>query len=450
MSTPTKNDINHRLTFQVLPSSILFAIGVSAMLLVTPLHAVKVGPQARPAKPTMVDVEEQPKFLKTRMHIPSLRLAIPVLDPGIPISTEEQQKEGIWPELRQAEAVLAASKLKEWVHRFNQFDEIVISADSSISADLYLLGRIEKSDGETMELAYQIVDARGKNWTTERNKSHRVEPGWHERFGRTEKDPFDELYYEIAEDLYEELKDRGKSHVNQMEYNERQGVKSARMSELEQITTVRKLAFAGYISPSKYGDFLTISDGRYKIVNAPSEESQDWVRMKSIMRRDKEFIGVIDSYYEGYVDQLAKDYKQWQHDSFPVAREVRIAKRNRNLKSIAGAALLIASAAALKDGAAAEGDGSAELGVQVGAAASGALLLGAFRDNQLRKQASEEINELGKSMHNSIRPTRIDLDGKVVTLTGTVHEQYQEWSSLLLDLYNSVENDPDAVQILAE
>lgn len=450
MSTPTKNNTKHRSIFQILTSSILVIFGVSAMLVVTPVQAVKVGPQARPAKQNMVDVQEQPKFLKTRMHIPSLRLAIPVLDPGIPISTEEQEKEGIWPELRQAEAVLIATKLKEWVHRFNQFDEIVISADSSVSADLYLLGRIEKSDGETMELAYQIVDARGKNWTSERNKSHRVELGWHERYGNTEKDPFDELYYEIAEDLYEELKDRGKSHVKQKEFNQRQGTNSARLSELEQITTVRKLAFASYISSSNYGDFLTISEGRYRIVKAPSEESQDWARMESIMHRDKEFIGVIDSYYEGYVDQLAKDYKQWQHASFPIAREVRIAKRNRNFKALTGAALLIASAAALKDGAAADGDGSAELGVQVGAAASSALLLGAFRDNHLRKEATEEINELGKSMHNSIRPTRINLDGKVVTLTGTVQEQYQEWSSLLLDLYKSAEDDPDAVQIIEE
>ena len=450
MSMPIRNkSVQQALQrMKILLGSIWLSLGIIAMSVTLPAHAVKVGPQAKPIKPTMVDVEEHSKFLKTRMHIPALRLAIPVFDPGIPISTQRQQEEGVWPELRQAEAVFVASKLKEWIHRFNQFDEIVISADTSVSADLYLIGRIEKSDGETMELAYQIIDARGKYWTSERNKSHRVEPGWHERYGKTDKDPFDELYYEIAEDLYEELKDRGKSHVKRVEYNERNGTST--QSELEAINTVRKLAFASFISPSKFGDTLKVSDDRWRIAYVPSQESKDWSRMESIMRRDQEFVGVVDGYYEGYADQLAKDYKQWQHDSFPVAREVRLAKRKRNLKAIAGAALLIASAAALRDGAAAEGDGSAELGVQAGIVGGSALIFGAFRDNHLRKAASEEINELGRSMHHSIRPTRIDLDGKIVTLTGTVHEQYQEWSSLLLDLYHTVESDPDAVQILEE
>lgn len=424
---------------------------VLSLCLTIAVHGIQVGPKAKPQPPAAVEVEESnTKFLKSRMNIPPLRLAIPILDPGIPESTAEQEEKGIWPELRKTEAVRCAFMLKEWIHRFNQFDEIVVSADTSVSADVYLLARIEQSDGETMKIRYDVVDARNRFWLRDRVNSYRVEPGWHERYGTTDRDPFDPLYLEIAEEVYEALKIRGKAHVDQLERNRKMDKNRAQLSELQRIYETRRVVFASYIAPDTFGDAFREEDNYYELNYLPSKESTEWSRIESIMHRDDEFVGVIESYYAGFVDKMEQDYSTWQQDSFPVARQVRISKRNRNLKSFFGAALLIASAAALKDGAADAGDGSAELGVSVGTAAGGALLLGAFRDNQLRKQAVEEISELARSLHNAARPTRVDLDGKVVTLTGTVEEQYQEWSSMLLDLYHTVEHDPDAVRILTQ
>ena len=424
-------------------SSLIFVV----LLLTQTSSGVSVGPRVGPvAAPPSHDVEREEEFFKSRMNIPKLRLAIPVLDPGIPESTKKQEEEGIWPELRKAEAVRCAFKLKQWIHRYNQFDSIVVSADTSISADIYLIGRIVESDSETMRIAYQIVDARGVAWTEERTKRHRVELGWHDRYANTNRDPFDPVYNKIAEDVYEELKDRGKAHVEQLEHNEKVGPNKARYSELQLITTTRDLAFAQFVS-TEFKDFLEIEDRHYNIQIAPDEQTESWRRIQTILQREDEFAQVIEDYYEGFRDQVETDYTQWQIDTFPVAREVRLSKRGRTVKAIAGAVLVIASVAAAEDGAAKDGDRSAENAAAAGALAGGALIAGAFRDNHLHKQAVEEINELSRSLHNSIRPTRIDLQGKVVTLTGTVQEQFGQWRSMLADIY-AQSNGSDAVTIL--
>lgn len=429
--------------------TIFFALLIFPLVLTHSAFGVSVGPSVGPTTaPKTLDVENEDEFFKTRMHIPQLRLAIPVLDPGIPESTQSQKEQGIWPELRKAEAVRCAFKLKQWIHRYNQFDSIVISADASISADIYLIGRIVESDGETMRIAYQVVDARGVAWTEERTKKHRVEEGWHDRYGNTDRDPFDSLYNKIAEDVYEQLKDRGKAHVDQLEQNEKVGSDKATYSELQLITTTRDLAFASFVSP-EYGDFLKVEGRHYKIQYAPDEQAESWRRIQTIMRREDEFAQVIEDYYEGFRDQIETDYDKWQEETFPVARDIRLAKRGRTVKALVGAALVVASVAAAEDGAANDGDRSAENAAVAGVLAGGALIGAAFRDNHVHKQAVDEINELSRSLHNSIRPTRIDLSGKVVTLTGTVQDQFGQWRSMLADIF-AQSQDSDAVTILED
>lgn len=427
---------------------LLLAVGLSSNLIA---QGVRVGPQPIPQKPANVDVYESKGFLKTRMNIPSLRLAIPVLDPGIPESTEEQTHQGIWPELRKSESVWAAFKLKEWMHRYNQFDSIVVSADASVSADVYLIGRIEKSDGESMRIDYQVVDATGDIWLPDMSDSHRVEIGWHQRHEGTGQDPFDPLYNEIADTVYEALKDRGKAHVERLEReSRRKNQEERRLTDLERIAATRDLAFARFLSPREFGDALVATNGRYEIQYLPETEGSDWARINSIQVREDDFAKVIEKYYEEFANTIKDEYAQWQRDSFPIARELRIAKRNRALQGVAGAVLLAAAVAAETDGAAADGDGSAQLGTRVGAALGGSLLVSSFVNNERRKVAVAEINELGGSLHNSLKPTRVDLDGKVVTLTGTVHDQFTQWRTMLTEMYEATERDIESVQILDE
>ena len=364
---------------------------VLTLLFTVPCWGMRVGPRLDESSSLEAQgINDSPEVLKQRLNIPSMRLAIPVLNPGIPESTLDQENAGIWPELRKAEAVRSAFKLKDWMHRYNQFDSIVVSADVSVSADLYLIARIVKSDSETMKLAYRIVDARGVFWTDERVKEHRTEIGWQNRYGSTEKDPFDPLYDKIALDLYNELIMKSELHANQLKRNEFVGPRLARLTDLERITFTRDLAFARYLSP-EYEDTLKEVGDRLELEYIPENWSKNWVRISSIMTREEDFVQVIEQYYEKFIAKVEPDYKTWQRDTFPVARKLRTAWDKR--------------------------------------------------------EALVEINNLGKRLHTTIEPTRIELNGKVTTLTGSVQSQFGEWRSMLADIYASAD-DSDSVKIL--
>ncbi|NNE36742.1 MAG: hypothetical protein HKN08_00430, partial [Gammaproteobacteria bacterium] len=47
----------------------------------------------------------------------------------------------------------------------------------------------------------------------------------------------------------------------------------------------------------------------------------------------------------------------------------------------------------------------------------------------------QAIEELGTSLNAELEPRTIELDNETVTLTGTVYEQYEQWKTLLRDIY---------------
>ena len=411
-------------------------------------QGILVGPRSNPPGPANVEQHENKGFLKDRMNIPSMRLAIPVLDPGIPESTKVQSEQGIWPELRKSESVWTALKLKEWIHRYNQFDSIVVSADSSVSADVYFLGEIKQSDGETLRISYQVVDATGQVWL-KKTKKYLVEEGWHQRNRGRDVDPFDPFYHQIADDVYEALKDRGMDHAEEIErHTSRRSSKQRPLTDLERITLTRKLAFARFLSPEEFGETLKIEDGRYHIEYLPQTDGADWARVESIQRREDDFATTIEKYYTQFGETIKEEYTQWQTDTYPVAREVRLAKRARTVSAVVGTILLAASAASATDGAAADGDGSAQLATKAGAAIGAGMIAKSFFDNARRKDAVATINEMGESLHSSLKPTRIDLNGKVVTLAGTAQDQFVQWRNLLTEMYTTTKQDGESVQIL--
>ena len=354
---------------------------------------MRVGPRLDGLSPEETQgIQDPSEILKPRLTMPSLRLAIPVLNPGIPESTQEQENEGIWPELRKAEAVRIAFKLKDWTTRYNQFDSIIVSADVSVSADLFLVARIVQSNSEEMSLAYRIVDARGAIWTDERIKTYRAEIGWHERYSKTDKDPFDPLYKKIAEEIYLELANKSELHVNQHKRNEFVGPRLSRLSELELVTITRDLAFARYVSP-EYHDSLRETGNRLSIQYVPEFTSESWLRIMSVMTREEDFVSVIEDYYENFVAKVESDYQTWQQDAFPIARKLRL--------------------------------------------------------EQDKREALTEINNLGSRLHTTIKPTRIDVNGNVVTLNGSVQSQFAEWRSMISDIYEASKSS-NAVKILSD
>jgi len=95
---------------------------------------------------------------------PKLDIVIPVFDPGLPEDPSKYKDEGIWPELRRAEAYRFAFKLKSALEETGAFGAVRVAPDETATGDLYIIGKIAESDGEDVEIDLDVVDISGDQW----------------------------------------------------------------------------------------------------------------------------------------------------------------------------------------------------------------------------------------------------------------------------------------------
>ena len=394
------------------------------------------------------------KNLPTRMDIPPLKVAVPVLGTGVDEFSDELEKEGIWPGLRKTETIRSATKIRDALFDLNQFESVVVFPDTSISADLYVLGSIRESTGEIMSIEWQLVDATGKIWIRKKKETHRVPPGWHERFGGTGIDPFQELYRKIAYSVYKELKKYARKHdtvVKQNRKRARDG-QSPKLSELDRIVAIRELVMAQYFAPEIYGDAIaekksSRSSSRLTLQYLPDKSAQEWTRIESFRQRDETFTLLMNDYYNTFRAKVDPSYELWLKDIYPIARETRILRRQANVEKALGVVTLIAAASAAKD---ADSTGKRDRAIAVGAAVGSTLLIKGFIDSARSKEQLEIFNETARSYHDSFNPISVELAGKTITLQGTAQEQFAQWRGLLRDFYVREDSEIEEVQIIRE
>ena len=405
------------------------------------IAAVELGPRVNQTQPG-----ETPK--NPTLDAMGLRLAIPVLNPGIPSSQQEQYKQGIWPELRNAEAMRIAVKLRGQIAQRGTFRDVVVSPDASASADYYLIARIDESTGEELKLRWSLVDAtqtyripancrRSTCWARD---DLRVWEGWHEVNDVTQTDPFEELYAKVADQVHRTMTELARKHESQMRKNRRAkaGSRGSKLSELQSAQAARSVVFAAYFAPDIYGDALTERRGRLELAYLPSQDGAEWTRIEAFRSRDERFAVLVSEQYDGFADRMRKPYAEWQKESYPLAREARLARREATLSGIGGALSLVGAAVAAEDGKDTTGG--------VLAAAGAAAIANSIAESRKASAVQTEINELGATAQIALKPMVVATRDRTVTLTGTAREQFTQWRSLLRELYVNASSDIEAVQ----
>ena len=377
-------------------------------------------------------------------QIPPLTIAVPLFDPGLPKNPATWDEKGIWPELRRAETVYAANKVQTALQKLNRFEDVLISPDDSVSADLYLMGAIKESNGEDFALTFDLVDATGAQWLrNQRVRARRPEQELHMPVS-PQQDPFQAVWNEVARRVDAALAQKAKRHERDARRNLERAKKgkTTKMTELERVVAVRDLAFAGYFSPNEYGSSLQYGKSRIKLVALPPRSGESWTLIQAVQARDDQFNDRLTAHYADFADRMSADYALWQADAFPVAHE----RRKRREAAVAqgiGALLVAGTAAAV---------GSDDLGVvgtTAAVVAAGALAVASFRSNQARREEARRLNELGASVNASMQPMNVEMGGRQQTLTGAAHEQFAQWRGLLKALYDNSAGSPDAVRIIS-
>jgi hypothetical protein len=368
---------------------------------------------------------DRPPTGPTMAMAPKLEVVIPVFDPGLPEDPAEYDDANIWPELRRAEANRFAYKLKEKLEATGKFGGVRVTPDATATGDLYVLGRIEESNGEEVAIEIEVIDISGKSWLDE-HFEYEVSEYFHKDLRNKGKDPYDPLFIDAAAAIAAELS----TH----EYK-----------ELENLQYLADLRFGANFSDTAFMPYLEVDDGEYAIVSKPSDEDPMLQRVRAIRVRDQLFIDSLQDNYAAFSEQMNESYLMWQEQSLLETRAERIAGRKAIAEAVGGALLVglaVFSAVAGSRSNSTAGSSAGATGAILGGMAGATLISESFRTSDEAKVHREALNELGKSVDMAMAPQVIAFEKESVKLTGDAKEQFAQWRAFLQKIYNE-EKTPD-------
>ena len=344
-----------------------------------------------------------------------LDVIVPVFDPGLPDDPDDYEKEGVWPELRRAEANRFAVTLKKALQATRTFGDVRVSPDARAAGDLYVIGAIEKSDGQDVKIAVEVVDIGGKRWMRKRYR-HRVKEYFWRDLRNRGKDPYQPVFDEVAEDVAKLLMKRSSEELATLR----------RIGEIRFAKTFSEEAFAGYVEER---------GGRVTLTGLPDRDDPMLTRIRAIRVRDGLFMDRMQTHYEGFAQRTDTSYAAWQEHSLTEVKARNKARGKALVQGVVGAALAVGGAiAAVKGGH--NRDAGTEVAGIAAAVTGGVLIVQSFKNSAEGRVHAEALSELGESLDVEVAPQVVELEDTTVELTGDAREQFRQWRSFLKRIYD--------------
>jgi hypothetical protein len=342
-------------------------------------------------------------------------VGIELFNPGIEKIDEDDLT--VYPEIRQAEARYIPYKLMETMQASANWGAVRIIPKDTSTVDIRVAGEILRSDGEGMSLKIIVGDATGRQWY-EKSYSSEVSKHSHQYNAKQGKDPFQDIYNRVANDIA-------------VYRNKLSG------AEIKNIRTVAELRFAQDFSPEAFGGHLEADKKGIQVINRlPAENDPMMKRIRKIRERDYLFVDTLQDYYGSFVREMEFPYQEWRERSYEEVIAYEELRNKSKMRAAAGVAAIIAGIFA-----AGSNDGSANAAANVAIIGGGYLIKSAMDKHAESQIHAEAIQELGASLGAEISPQVIELDDRTVTLSGTASNQYEQWRTILRDIYASEVGD---------
>lgn len=375
--------------------------------------SLKTGPQ-------LASAQEQNKEIPYQGV--KLDVIIPVFSPGLSDSAAEYEEEGIWPELRRAEANRFAYKLKTALDESGKFGAVRVAPNSTASGDLFAVGEIIESNGQELEFSLRVVDASGKQWLNE-TIDHEVGEGFYKNPRNDGKDPYDPAFDKAAQAIIEALLKQ-------------------KQSELAQLQNINDLRFAASFNEQAFKEYLDTSGQQIKLVSMPSDADPMFERVKSIQVREQLFVDNLQQNYSAFSQQMDDSYLAWQEASATEMQLRKEAKTKSIWKMIGGAVLIGAAVAAATSGSSNDPRFGRDLATVAGGIGGAVLISSGFKSREEAKFHQEALNELGESVNLEMAPQVMTYEEESVELKGDIDEQFRQWRAFLNRMYQ-LEATPD-------
>jgi hypothetical protein len=409
-----------------------------------PTSGVTSGPPAPPSPPAVPglppapaakkdkkekDEDDRPRVeaIQAKGEVPDERL----LDIGIGVfeaaldegDAEKLAAKGLSTELRKAEGRFVAFHLKKTLEGTGNWGAVRMLPGPGEGVDVYVSGRIERSNGKRLVLEVEAADATGRRWFRRRYTGEADLRAYRpERVGR--EDPFQQTYNRIANDLLSE-----RDHLGNQ--------------ELVTVRRVATLRFASELAPDAFAPFLKSGrSGHYALLRLPAEGDPMVRRVSEIRDRDQMFVDTLNDYYTSFYERMGAPYSNWRQYSYEEQAALDKINRESKLKKILGAAAMLG-------GIVLSGSDS-----QGGRAAGDIALLGGYAALQAGMQQAQEkalheaaLKELAVSVDGDVAPLLVEVEGHQLRLTGSAEKQFTEWRELLHRVFTietGVPGDPNA------
>lgn len=364
-----------------------------------------------------------------------LDIGVVVFESGVPEgeidreTLEELMRDGHFIQIRRAEAIFLAVKLKETLQSSGHWGAVWAVPSESTAVDLNVRAEILQSDGNILDLQVTARDSEGQMWLSKKYDMETA-AGAYNRQRYPNLDPYQDVFNEIANDLAAVRAERS-------------------AAEIENLRAIAALRYAGDLSPQAFGDYVVEDRGDYELARLPAADDPMYRRTQAVRQREQLVFETLDQYYEQFTLDGSDSYDGWREysreDSIRLADASRSAKTRTALGALA-IALSIAAGQQTDRGNLAE-----SMIVDAGIYIGGDILRSAGTRRQERREYQQLLEELSASFDNEMKPLVVEMQGTQHRLTGTAEAQYEEWRQFLQELFISETGfEPENMNIYAE
>jgi hypothetical protein len=343
-----------------------------------------------------------------------LDVGVRLFDPNVPATTEQQEKDRVFPEVRKAESRYIPLVIRDTLEDTGQWGQVRVLPGDGTGMEVFVDGRILESDGRELRLQLTVSDATGRTWFSKVYEGEADTRAYKDSIAGP-RDPFENLYNTFANDLLAA----------------RRALKREQLVDLRRVAELR---FAAELAPYAFDSYLAKDrKGLYSVVRLPAGDDPVVQRMDRVRERDYALVDTLNEHYANFGGSMAEPYTQWRKASYEELEAEAQAKREALTRQVLGAVAIVGGIVA------GEATGSS-----AGSAAATAAVIGgmyAFKSGLDRRTEikihTESLKQLGDSFQSEVQPLVVDVEGRTLELKGSAEQQYAEWRQLLRELYEN-------------
>lgn len=288
--------------------------------------------------------------------------------------------------VREAEARYLPTVLKRTLVDSGYWGAVRVVPEQDPTAEVTVQGKLLHSDGVKLSVHIVCRDSVGRIWIDKTYTDYTIDHAYAFPL-ESGIEPFQDLFNSIANDMSEVFWQLSRQ-------------------DRRTILNTATLRYAVALAPEVFSTYLNTNEqGLVQLAGLPASNDAMFNRVHRIREAEYTFIDTLDEQYTALRRDMQIPYGYWRRYGFELLRynqEIENDPENRRRS-----------------------------------ADNFDSMKAVYELYQESKLNEDELRELADSLDNEVGETVAELEGRVVRLTGSIENQYDEWRSLLRQIYSA-------------